>query len=91
MIEETESETEGDDKEWRECESKSVNQSYIEMFRSSGTAIQMSADEITRPEVDKDAGSVIRDRNRGSVYRYRSLRVRSSVVYGVNHWRGRQA
>ena len=57
MIEETESETEGDDKEWRECESKSVNQSYIEMFRSSGTAIQMSADEITRLEVATDARS----------------------------------
>ena len=57
MIEETESEIEGDDKEWRECESKSVNQSYIEMFRSSGTAIQMSADEITRLEVATDARS----------------------------------
>ena len=57
MIEETESEIEGGDKEWRECESKSVNQSYIEMFRSSGTAIQMSADEITRLEVATDARS----------------------------------
>ena len=81
MIEETESEIEGGDKEWRECESKSVNQSYIEMFRFSGTAIQMTADELTRLEVATDA----RSESGVGLSLQVTARVRSSVVCGVNH------
>ena len=64
----------------KECES----QRYTEMFRSCGTTIQLSADEITRPGSLRCSFSDQRARSGVGV----SLQVtafRSSVVCGVNH------